>query len=351
MKNQRVTLKKWFILDIFLFFWYISTSVSAQPSEKVFIPEQFLPETTLAVCVFPNLQETVETFKQTLLSEILNPKPDPTPSPSPLTFREERKISAPPIFETIQQDFRSFADEFQRNAGFSLSDVWSIFHRSIAIALIDISEDLTTNRPYPEFACIADVTGTVDILKNLLETVVIPSIQTKEPTVEFFVESFAGINIYVLANKQFQVYYTFLDNIFVLALRQDTIQKVIAVSKPMLSGIEEPMRADVEESPLSSIAGYAISTLYSALAYRSVAKSMPEDQHEARIYVDIRNVWFKLRPYIRRICSHKYDLENTIVLDVLDQYNLQNLFWTFSYKDKGGYERLFLRTKNQVLDE
>jgi hypothetical protein len=301
MNNKKIGLKTRVILYLF-FCWTLSNSVNAQPSETSVIPERVLPETTLAVWVFPNLQETVEAFKQTLLFE---------------RFRSES------IVGLIQQNLTLFAEQFQQNAGFTFADLWSIFHRSITVALLDLSENVHMPQPYPEFVLIADVTGALESLKNLLETKIIPRIQTKEPTVEFFVESFAGVNLYVLANKQFQLYYAFLENKFIVAFKLETIQKLITVAMSETTG-----------------------NLSRAAAYRSVISYLPEKRHEARLYVDIQHVWQKLRPYLHRICSRQDIPENPIILDLIDHYPLQNLFWTFSYQDKGGYERLFLKSQN-----
>jgi len=343
-------MKKILILYIPLFLCGIPISVGAQSSTEAFISEQLLPENTLAVCVFTNLQEMVEKFKQTLLFEILYPEPYSASSTSSTTAPSTSLRTGPstefipsegeglrtgvtPPTEKMQQEFSIFAEEFRQNAGFRLSDVRTIFHKSIAIALVDVSpgEIMGTNMPYPKFALIADVSDSADALKNLLETAIVPGLQTKEPTIEFFVESFEGINIYGLANNRFQIHYTFLENAFVLALEQETIRKIISVSEPVLSSAE--------------------GNLFNAPLYRSVVKDMSKDGHEVRIYVDIQNIWLKLRPYIRQACSNKPSIENTIILDMLDKYPLQSLFWTFSYKDRGGYERMFLRIKNPRINQ
>jgi hypothetical protein len=85
-----------------------------------------------------------------------------------------------------------------------------------------------------------------------------------------------------------------------------------------------------------------------------VVGDVHEDRHEARIYVDIQHIWLKVRPYIRQACSNKLSPEHALILNILDTYHLQSLFWTFSYKNRGGYERLFFRLKeqrNQISDK
>ena len=75
-------MKKIYILSIALFLCGISIPVDAQFSGEAFIPERFLPESTLAVCIFTNIQETAEKLQQTLLFEALHPGPLFTPSTS-----------------------------------------------------------------------------------------------------------------------------------------------------------------------------------------------------------------------------------------------------------------------------
>lgn len=315
-------MKKVYPLVLFLFLCGLPLSGNAQLPREAFIPEQFLPENTLAVCVFPNLQATAETFQQTRFFEALYSERHRIPS-SAIT----------PALKKIQQEFSKFAEEFRKNAGFRLSEMWTIFHNSITLALVDISpgEFEGTPRPDLQVAFIADVHDSAEALRSLIETIIVPKIQTEAPTVEFWVASFEGINMYGLANEQFQVYYTFLERAFVLTLDQQTIRKIISGSKPVLS----------------KIAGNPQGNLFNAFEYRSVVGDVHEDRHEARIYLDIQNIWLKVRPYIHQVCSHKLTPENTFMLTVLDSYPLQSLFWTFSYKNKGGYERLFFRMKDQ----
>jgi hypothetical protein len=340
-----VAMKRICILSVSLFLCGVPILVDAQFSREAFIPERFLPENTLAICVFTSLQETAEKFQQTRFFEAMYSEPDPTSSSSIKTTPSKEIISpstdlrtgVTPAIKKMQQEFLIFAKDLWKNAGFHLSDIWAIFHNSIAIALVDISfeESGKPDLPSPKIAFIADIHDSADVLRNLLETTIVPRIQTKVPTVEFFVESFEGVNIYGLANSQFQVYYAFLKDTFVLVLDQEIIRTIISVSKPVLN--------PPEGLGIDSVEG----NLFNHLQYRSVVGDVHEDKHEARIYVDIQNIWLKVRPYILQVCSSKLSHENIFILNLLDRYPLQSLFWTFSYKDGGGYERLFFRMKDQ----
>ena len=274
--------------------------ISAQSGETPLMPEQLLPPETLAVCVFPNVQATLARFEETLLGRS-------------------------PEFAKIRPALSRVSETFRPQAGFALAELSAIFRGSVTVALVDVARAGTPPPPAPQFVVLADVTDSAAALQNLLETVIIPGIQAKAPSVEFRVESFAGRDLYVLANAQFQVYYAFFAQAVVLAFDQETMRQIMAVAE-----------------------NNAAENLFTAVSYREVVGDIAEDPHDARLYVDMRNLWRTLRPFFPQTCATMPAREQRLILNVLDQYPLYALFWTFAYKDGGGYERLFFKTK--ILD-
>lgn len=309
-------------------FWlcicWLPISLHAQNFQASFIPEQFLPENTLAICVLPDPPATLQRFKQTLLYEawLAGATAQPVEIPA-----DTSGIKTAPLFENVLQKFPALMQ------GKLFSDIRPLFDKSVAVALVDImpGEDAGASLFSPELVFIADVSDSAEMVKNVLETKIIKAIQSKEPDVEFMVESFAGIDSYVLSNDQFHIQYAFIDHAFILALSGETLHKIIAVSQAARNRTAED----------------AASTLFNAASYRAVFDTAIQGDHESRIYVNVQRLWRTLRPLIYQQCADSQSVRNRILLELLDHYQLTTLAWTFSLKDGGGYERLFYKIDSQ----
>ncbi len=289
------------------------------------IPEQFLPESTLAVCMLPDPLALVQKFGQlpfyeNLLTDLGGQSPEISANTS--------GTHTPSALENLLRKFPTLMQQFQQNTEPLFSAIRPIFDKSIAIALVDIvtTEDSGTFRFSPEFVFLADVSGSAGRVKNALEMDVIKTLQSKDPSVEFVIESFAGVDSYLLSNDQFQVYYTFIGNTFLLTLKGETLRKVISVSHSPRN------RRETQDIAAS---------LFHAASYRTVVDTVIQGDHEIRIYVDVRKLWHTLRPLIAQRYPGSQSVRNHILLELLDHYQLAALAWTFSLKDGGGYERLF----------
>ena len=287
------------------FLWMSSFTIHAQHSAEKFIPEQLLPDTTLAVCVLPNVETTQGKFIRSYIYQTLLANASPE----------------------IRQLFSALEQQVQHHFGIPLSTLISFFHQSIALALIDVLPPKNSDGawPSPEVVLIADVNGSSGTLKNLLETSFVPIIQSQEPTVEFGIESFQGINCYVLSNGQFQLSYAFVGSAFVLSQSLEPLKKIIDLWTNERKTPSEP----------------ALSTLFDTALYRWTRDMAQQHDHEVRFYADVQRIWRKMLPFIRQRCIQSQSPEYHIFFELLDQYDLNAVSGIFSLQQWGGYEQLF----------
>lgn len=318
-------MKKYLVCSFCLYICWLPINLHAQYPEAKFIPEQFLPENTLAVCVVPDLPVLLQKFRQTLFYEVFLTGFEQSLEDSGNTSQADASSEG----ENLLREFPILIQQFQQNAGLPFSDLRPLFDRSIAVALMDIApaENSEKSLLSSELVFLADIGDSDEIMKNILETKVIKAIQTNNPGVEFVVESFAGIDSYVVSNDQFQIYYTFIDNAFILTLNSKTLREVIIASQ-------------AARNP--QVTQKAASTLFHAASYRAVFDILVQDDHELRVYANIRRLWHRLRPLVYQWCGDSQTVKNRILMELLEHEHLTALGWMFSLKDDGGYERLFL---------
>lgn len=256
---------------------------------------QMLPEHTLAVGVFPNLDHTAQHLSQIpLVAQILTAQPDPL-----LSILRQRSAE---LTETLAYVLH----------GISLAELGSIFHRSCAIAVLDenpatFPENLHLPGPV---VFLADVTDTAERLQDVIETRLIPAIQAQEESVVWGVESFAGTDVYSIANQQFQVYYTFFHHLFILTFQQNTLHDLLISSQNMLT-----------TSP-----------------HRMALERYLQEPQDAWVYINLHRLQQRLHALIPQGCPVYASLFQAI----LKQFNWETLLWTVAYREYGGYERLFL---------
>ena len=268
----------------------LSIFIGECSAEHAEILEQYLPENTLAVCVFPDLEHTVMQFQQTQLARDM--------------------IS----FPQVQQKFSNLAEEMTQQTGsLSIVDLWKIFHRSFAIAFVDVDSARPFEAPSSRnIALLADVTDTDETLQYVLQSQLIPDIQAQEPDVEFLVDSIQGIDVYSVANRQFHIYYTFVKNIFILTFDQATLYAILSAKEHLLTTL--PYRHDIMQNT--------------------------DDPHEIRVYINLQRLWPKLQSAMQQECASSVSDEFPQILHFLNLYQWRSLFWGFSWKESGGYERL-----------
>lgn len=294
------TKKIFFFCLSWIFLLMSSFTIYAQYPVGKFIPEQLLPDTTLAVCVLPNIETTHGKFVQSSIYQTLLAN----------TSTEIRQL-----FAAVEQ-------QVERHFGIPLSTFTSFFRKSITLALIDLknSDDVW---PSPEVVLIADVNASIGTLKNLLETSFVTIIQSQEPTVEFGVESFQGINCYVLSNGQFQLSYAFVGPAFVLSQTLEPLKKII------------DLWTNKGKTPSET------STLFDSALYRRTRDMAQQHDHEIRFYADVQGIWRTMLPFIRQRCIQPQSPEHHIFLELLDRYDLNAVSGIFSLQQWGGYEQLF----------
>lgn len=272
----------------------LARSGYAQYQESGNSLSQMLPEDTLAVAVFPNLEQTAQHLLQIpLVAQIMTAQPDP-------------------LWSFLRQGNEDLRASFSQSTyGISLTELGTIFHRSAAIAVLDQhATSFGDNSRALPFVFLADVTTTAEALQRLLETRLIPAIQTQEERVEWGVTSFEGTDLYQIATPQFQVYYAFFQHLFILAFQQDALYDVLLNRRDILT----------------------------TSSHRIALERYLQEPQDAWVYIN----WHRLQQHVDTLIPHACPGYASLFQTILAQFDWETLLWTIAYHEHGGHERLFL---------
>jgi hypothetical protein len=315
---KHLVLKHGRLLTVVCSLWTLLASGHAHSAEPQWRPEYLLPEQALAVVVVPDFQASVVQVQQTLLVQGLH--------------TDQQKLVA----DSLRQEWAYLLEAFHQHTGLSLSALEPLWKRRFALALLDftVSESSEHSGPLsPHIVCMADVAGSAQIVKTLLETRFVSYLQHNDPTIEFSVESFAGHDVYRVTNDQFSLYYTFLDDTFVLTLQSESIQKIISRADARQ---QMPPAEPVEGHFQAAARPYLLTSLWDAPAYQRALHRLEAEAHAIRLYVNVRRLWEKLRPVGR--CPQSST--PSVLLTMMEQAPVHSLLWTLSFRHNGGYERV-----------
>ena len=289
-------------------------TVYAQDINHTFFPEHILPDTTLAVWVFPHLTTSLPTFIQN----------------SPDADLYEPKESAIALLLSLLEQ------QFQRNFNLPFSALAPIFEGTVAVALLDLLPPEQPDKiwPIPNFVFLADIHGASDTLKTILENHLVPIVESKAPGVALKSESINGITSHTLSNGKTQFSYALTEHLFVLGRSPESIQQL------MLHAPNAPV------SPSDQ-------TLFHAETYQASRERIFQQEHDSRLYADIQGIWRKYRPFIQQRCFSSQSPGNQLLFQLLDLYELITISWQFSYTDNGGREKLFwaVSSSNEPVDQ
>lgn len=267
--------------------------------------ECFLPESTLAVMIVPHLHTTRE--------------------------RLQHYISTLAVIKSLQPFLQSLSirlQEFENFSGIHFADLASIFQTSFAIALLDVeaSEPLHhAGWTFPEVLLAAEVTNSVEALQHLLEKVIRRHLLLRTPSVEFQIKTTHEVTLWIVSNSQFQLAYTFLDHIFLLATNPEFLERLIAARQP--AGKHKPSNS--------------FTPLFNADVYDSARQAITQYHHDVRLFVNVRQLWRKLHETFHHDCTSSSAAETQKNSLRCVPPPLRSFTWLFSLKEHGGHERIF----------
>ncbi|MBD3307033.1 hypothetical protein GF348_11685 [candidate division KSB3 bacterium] len=326
---KHFVLKRGQFLTAICFLWTFFAVFHAHPAEPQWRPEQLLPEQTLAVVVLPDLQASAAQVQQAFLAQGLR--------------ADQQKLVA----DSLRQEWAYLLEAFHQHTGLSLFVLEPLWKRRFALALLDLAGpevSAHSDQLSPHIACIADVAGSTQAVKTLLETRLVPHLQHNDPTFEFSVESFAGHDVYLVANDQCGLYYTFLDNTFVLTLQSESIQKIIFHADARLHA---PIADPVEGYPRPPARPYMSISLWDAPAYQRALRKPGAEDHAVRLYVNVRKLWEQVGAAVRRPLS---PATSGLLTMMMEHTPAQTFGWTLSVRHNGGYEHALQVEAETVSD-
>ncbi|PIE31672.1 hypothetical protein CSA56_17625 [candidate division KSB3 bacterium] len=279
-----------------------------QHDTHTLFPERLLPDTTMAVWVSPHFAPALQHAAEAV----------------PVDYEAS----------AVSELLASFDQLFQRNFTLSLSDLASVCSKTVAVALLDLRPPDRPEQfwPIPEFVLLVDIQGVSDTLTTILETHIIPSLQSQVPGIEVRRNVTHGITSYTFSHGKTQYTCLLTERLLALGGSPESVEQLI-------SRLPDAFAASSDQSEHLS--------LFHSETYRIPREKIFRHEHDSRLYVDVQSIWRTLRPFIRQRCFSSQHPENQFLFQLLELYELTTFSWQVSFTETGGRERFFWTVASQ----